>query len=214
MHDFADLYGLDTERLAARAWHDAAASEGVAFDGALAERMVGHNFVDCGALLRAHCPRDYPIDAVLSRWHRAYDAIVEREGIARKPGAIELLDWLAARNIARAVATSTRRSRALAKLEQAGLLTWFTVVVGGDDVARGKPAPDTHLEAAQRLGVPPAVCVVLEDSEPGVRGALAAGMTPIMIPDLLPPSTELLAVSPWVEASLVDVVLRLAELPA
>ena len=84
----------------------------------------------------------------------------------------------------RAVATSTRRERARAKLARRGLLARFAALVGGDEVARGKPAPDIFLLAAARLGVAPADCVVLEDSEPGVRGALAAGMMPIMVPDL------------------------------
>jgi len=56
--------------------------------------------------------------------------------------------------------------------------------------------------------------MVLEDSEPGMRGALAAGMTPVMVPDLLPPTPSLLAAAPLVVATLHDVRLHLAGLPA
>jgi beta-phosphoglucomutase-like phosphatase (HAD superfamily) len=85
------------------------------------------------------------------------------------------------------VVTSTRRERALQKLGRCGLLSHFDTVVTGSDVTNPKPAPDIYLLAAERLCVSPARCVVLEDSVPGVRAALAAGMTPIQVPDLVVP---------------------------
>ena len=182
---------LDTEPIAARAWSEAAARAGVAFDPALALRMVGSNFADCGAMLRAHEPSSYPVDAVLGGWHAAYDALCARDGVPVKRGAVALLDWLAGARVKRAVATSTRRARAAAKLADARLLHRFEAVVGGDEVARGKPAPDIYLEAARRIGVAPGACVALEDSEPGVRAALGAGMTVFMVPDLMRPSDDL-----------------------
>jgi HAD superfamily hydrolase (TIGR01509 family) len=203
---------LDTEPLAARAWDAAAAAVGAMFDPAMAQRMIGRNFHDCSAMLRIECPTDYPVDAILSRWHAAYDAIVERDGLAMKPGVFELLDWLDTRNIVRAVATSTRRDRAQAKLMRTALLPRFAALVGGDEIPHGKPAPDIYLEAARRLGASPRSCIVLEDSEPGVRGALAAGMVPIMVPDLLLPTAELLAFDIVVHASLHDVAAAFARL--
>ena len=73
--------------------------------------------------------------------------------------------------------------------------------------------PRPYLHAAEAIGVDPRHCIVLEDSEPGVRGALAAGMIPIMVPDMLAPSEDLLARGPLVLASLADVRLHLAALP-
>ena len=202
---------LDTEPLAMRAWHETAGALGVAFDAELSRRLVGHNFAGCRALIRAHYPQEYPVDALLARWHETYDAIVAREGIAVKAGVHELLDWLDAVELPRAIATSTRRARAAAKLTEAGLLARFDALVGGDEVAHGKPAPDIYLEAARRLAVEPAHCVVLEDSEPGARAGLAAGMTVIMVPDLVEPCTDL-AARCRVERSLHEVRARLAAL--
>jgi len=204
---------LDTEPLAARAWIDAAARAGIAFDGAVTPRLVGRNFADCRMLIREHHGGDYPVDALMNAWHGAYDAIVEREGLSLKPGLEALLAWLADSCIPRAVATSTRRARAQAKLARTGLDAHFEALVGGDEVARGKPAPDIYLEAAGRLRVAPAECVALEDSEPGMRAAIAAGMIAIMVPDLAPPSPELLAHAPLVLASLHEVHAHLAALP-
>ena len=204
---------LDTEPLAARAWGEAAAALGVTFDNALALAMVGRNFADCAAMVRARYGADYPVDALLGSWHAAYDRIVEREGVALKTGIHELLDWLDDTAIPRAVATSTRRDRARAKLASTALLPRFHDLVGGDEVARGKPAPDIYVEAALRLRVGADRCLVLEDSEPGVRAALAARMMPIMIPDLHPPPEELLALDLLVLPTLHDVLRHLMELP-
>jgi len=204
---------LDTEQLAARAWGEAADALGVGFDPALALTLVGRNFADCSRLLRGHFGVDYPTEALLESWHATYDGIVAREGVAVKEGVHALLDWLDAASIPRAIATSTRRDRAEAKLAHAALLSRFDAVVGGDEVARGKPAPDIYVVAAARLGIAPERCVALEDSEPGFHSALAAGMIPILVPDLLPPSDALLALAPLVLVSLTEVRTHLAALP-
>jgi HAD superfamily hydrolase (TIGR01509 family) len=78
-----------------------------------------------------------------------------------------------------AVASSSRRERLDRTLERAGLDALFAVSVAGDEIARGKPAPDMFLEAARRLGAAPARCVVVEDSPPGVEAGLAAGMVTV-----------------------------------
>jgi HAD superfamily hydrolase (TIGR01509 family) len=205
---------LDTEPLAARAWADAAATLGVDFDTALALAMVGRNFPDCQAMVRARYGAPYPVDALLDRWHAAYEGIVAREGLRLKPGAVELIEWLELHAIPRAVATSTRRERARAKLLDTALLARFRDIVGGDEVARGKPEPDIYVEAARRLGVPAADCVALEDSEAGVRAALAAGMMPIMVPDMHAPPDDLVALQLIVLPSLHAVRDHLAALPA
>ena len=103
---------LDTEPLAARAWGEAAAALGLEFDPALPIRLIGRGFADCRALIVEHHGEAYPTDRLMSGWHAAYDAIVEREGLALKPGVEALFAWLDAEGIARAVATSTRSSAA------------------------------------------------------------------------------------------------------
>jgi HAD superfamily hydrolase (TIGR01509 family) len=175
--------------------------------------MIGRNHADCIALVRAHHGEDFPVEAVMARSAEAYEAIVGRDGIAVKPGLAALLDWLDGERIAAAVATSTRRARALAKLERTRLLHRFAAIGGGDEVPRGKPAPDIFLAAARRLAHDAARCIVLEDSEPGVRGAHAAGIAPIMVPDLHPPSADLMALAPLVLASLTEVRAHLQALP-
>jgi HAD superfamily hydrolase (TIGR01509 family) len=97
-------------------------------------------------------------------------------GIRAMRGARQLIAALRRRGVALALASSSPRAfveRVLACLD---LREAFAVTVSGGDVARGKPAPDIFLRAAERLGVPPAACVVIEDAVLGMRAARRAGM--------------------------------------
>ncbi len=80
-----------------------------------------------------------------------------------------------------AVASNGRLANVTESLRVTGLLPLFQTIVSADDVAKGKPAPDVFLEAARRLGVEATACVVLEDSDEGLRAAQAAGMHPVDI---------------------------------
>ena len=108
-----------------------------------------------------------------------------------KPGAVELLDHLDARQAPRAIATSSSHGAVQRTLGPSGILPRFHAVVAAGDYARGKPNPDPFLTAADRLGVAPEACLALEDSHNGVRAAHAAGMMTVMVPDLLPATDEM-----------------------
>jgi len=99
------------------------------------------------------------------------------------PGLIELLDELDRRGLPKAIASSGIRRYVEAVLRVNGLLDRFSVIISGDQVARGKPAPDVFLAAAQVLNVKPQFCLVLEDAPAGVQAAKAAGMMCIGVPD-------------------------------
>jgi len=113
------------------------------------------------------------------------DALVERyraHGPPRIPGAVQ-----AARRIAAAypvaVASGAPRRLIDVALGATGLADVVRIVVSADDVAHGKPAPDVYVEAARRLGVEPARCLVVEDSANGIRAARAAGMVVVLVPN-------------------------------
>ena len=112
------------------------------------------------------------------------------EGVPIKPGVVELLDFLAGRDLPRAVASSAQRATIENHLGKAGLLPRFTTYAGRDDVALPKPAPDVYLEAARRLGIRPERCVAFEDSSIGLAAAHAAGMQAFIVPDILRPTPE------------------------
>ena len=84
----------------------------------------------------------------------------------------------------RAIATGGTPDIALPALSGAGLASFFDIIVTPHDVppGRGKPEPDMFLLAAERMGVPASECLVFEDAEPGIQGALAAGMKVVHVP--------------------------------
>ncbi|MFH8341968.1 HAD family hydrolase [Streptomyces sp. AM6-12] len=93
-----------------------------------------------------------------------------------------LLELLAADGVPTAVASGSSPEAMDAVLTGTGLRNLVCVVVSSADVPRGKPAPDTFLEAARQLGAEPRDCVVLEDAAPGAAAAHAAGMRCIAVP--------------------------------
>lgn len=191
---------LDSERAITRCLARAATEQGHAIERGYWLRMVGKGDAACRAMLAERIGAEAS-QRLLDRCHVLYDEVVEA-GVPLRPGIQELLDLLVARGIPRAVATSTKRPLALRKLAAADLLRRFDTVCTSSDVAHPKPAPDIYLLAANRLRVEPGQCLVLEDSPTGVRAALAAGMTPIQVPDLLAPDEEVRALGHRIVASL------------
>ncbi len=80
-----------------------------------------------------------------------------------------------------AVASGGMKPLVLATLEALGIHTHFAAVVTHEDVVHPKPAPDTYLEAARRMGVEPARCLVFEDTPLGIQAATAAGMQSVLV---------------------------------
>ena len=116
---------------------------------------------------------------------------IDREGVPLRPGAREILEFLHERGIPAALATSTQRIRTDRRLDLSGLAPYFQATITGDEVSKGKPDPEMYLTACQKLGVPPHRAIAVEDSRNGILSAHAAGMLPVMIPDMIPPTPEL-----------------------
>lgn len=104
-------------------------------------------------------------------------------GAEPRPGAVELLRELDGRWPV-AVASNSPRSHLLAGLERTGLEDAFEVVIGVEDIAEPKPAPDIYLRACELMAVEPARSVALEDSPPGTAAARAAGLFVVGVPSV------------------------------
>ncbi len=123
------------------------------------------------------------------------------------PGAVEVVRRTAAA-FPLALASSSNREVFEAALELAGLADCFQATVSSEEVARGKPAPDVYLEAANRLGVAPDRCAAVEDSHAGIRSAKSAGMRVVALPNAsYPPDEEALGLADAVVGSLDELTL-------
>lgn len=192
-----DMDGLmfDTESLARAAWREILAHQGYTLPEEVYQKLPGRPAEDTQAILRQALGADLPAGHLTQLKRAHVRQHIDRHGLTVKAGLVELLDWLQAHSIARAVASSAGEPDVTFKLARSGLRERFGAVVTRDQVAAGKPAPDLFLAAARQLGLPAAECAVLEDSDAGIRAAHAAGMLPLMVPDLQPPSPESLALA-------------------
>lgn len=98
------------------------------------------------------------------------------------PGCTDLLDALENANVPRAIATSSLRDKAELMLARFHLVSQFQFILTAENVVIGKPHPEIYLTAAKRLDIPPAVMMVLEDSENGCRAAVNAGAFTVAVP--------------------------------
>ena len=110
---------------------------------------------------------------------------------AKKPGCREILSFFRKREYAIAMGSSSPMKQICTNLEITGLSSFFDALASGEEVKQGKPAPDIFLLAAKKLGISPDRCYVFEDSPNGIRAAFAAGMKPVMVPDLMPVTEEM-----------------------
>lgn len=125
-----------------------------------------------------------------NRWLHSYTGeLFATRGLPWLPGAREMLEALAAEGVAMALVTNTQRDITEQALESIGR-EYFSVTVCGDEVPRGKPAPDPYQRAAHLLGVEPRWCLAVEDSVTGSMAAEAAGCPVLVVPnDVAVPAT-------------------------
>lgn len=173
---------------------------------------IGSTYAATEQILCSNFGPQFPWEAVRERWDALYHAHVLHQPLAVKSGAVELLELLGDHEVPMALATSTRRETTSTKLDNAKLSAHFEHLVCGGETTRGKPHPDPYLEAVQRLGLTPDVCWACEDSDNGVRAAVAAGLTVFQVPDLVAPADALKRLGHAIVASLDEVVAILRSL--
>ena len=173
---------LDTEEAWTRAERDLFERYGREFTTEHKRALLGNAHAVAAAKLEAMLEQP----GAGARLWAELDALVMEEalaGVLPRPGARELLDALAGRGTAMAIASNSKRAFVERVLEVSGLaLGGVGAVVTVEDVGRPKPAPDIYVAACRALGADPARSVALEDSPPGVRSARDAGMFVIGVP--------------------------------
>ena len=187
---------VDSTALVERHWREWAAQHGLGFAASM-EVAHGRPSVETLRLVAPHL--DAEAEAAKMDAGEAFDT----DGLVRIEGAAELVCSVPERW--RAVVTSGSRAIARTRLEFAGVPE-PGVLVTSDVVERGKPDPESHLLAAERLGVAPEKCVVIEDAPAGIKAARAAGMRVVAVATTHAP--EELAEADVVVARLADIAVQ------
>lgn len=174
---------IDTEKYYRIFWPKALAEFGyhMTDEQALSMRSLGRPFAP--ARLRQWFGEELDYDAVRQRRKDMMEECLDREGIRRKPGALELVQRLKADGITTAVATATDPERTAKYLRLTGLEGYFDRLISATQVKEGKPSPDIYLYACELLGLKPEECLAVEDSPNGVLSAYRAGCKVVMVPD-------------------------------
>lgn len=187
-----DMDGLlfDTERLFMEQLAVLMAEKGYRLTREVYSRSLGLTGRALEKMMLSEYGGDYPLRELGHKARERVDIVADTVGLQIKPQIPELLAWLREQGILCGVASSTYSESVRKYLEKTGLLSYFSVIVGGEMVEHSKPEPDIFLLACEKCGLHPRQAVVLEDSENGVRAAAAAGIPVICVPDLKQPSPE------------------------
>jgi HAD superfamily hydrolase (TIGR01509 family) len=146
--------------------------------------LVGNDLIESGRYIREHMGIDLEPSLIVEELLDRVIAAVET-AVPWRPGAVELLADLQQRGVPCALVTMSYR-RFVAPILAALPDGTFAEVITGDGVLHGKPHPEPYLKAARALGVDPADCLAIEDSNTGARSAEAAGCTVLVVPNHVP----------------------------
>jgi len=187
-----DMDGLmfDTERIGYDAFVHASKLHGYIDKTGFFKTLIGMNVPDADIAIKGIFGGEFPIAKVREERSAYMLNIRNTTGIPVKLGLKELLNYLKSQNILMGVASSSSRHDVEQNLDNADLQNYFSCLFCGDEVVNGKPDPEIYLKTAKQLSVTPSRCVVLEDSSRGLQAAYAAGMIPIMVPDMQKPTDE------------------------
>ncbi|HBK68614.1 MAG TPA: beta-phosphoglucomutase [Firmicutes bacterium] len=175
-----DLDGVivSTDDCHYRAWKRLADDEGIYFDREINLRLRGVSRMDCLEVMLERTSRTYNTEQkseMADRKNNYYRKLIQQltpDHIL--PGVMPILKDLKKNGIKIAIGSSSKNTPLI--LERIGLAGYFDAVADGNDLTKSKPDPEVFLIAAQRLGVLPKNCLVIEDADAGVEAALAADM--------------------------------------
>lgn len=161
-----------------RAWKEMADAEGIYFDRKINERLRGVSRMQSLEIILERAKKLYSQsekDILAARKNERYRTLIQNltpDDIL--PGVPAFLEGVRAAGLKTAIASSSRNTDVI--LGRIGLVGRFGAVVTGNDIRRSKPDPEVFLLAAQRLGVRPSRCLVVEDAYAGIDAAAAGGM--------------------------------------
>ena len=167
-------------------WHIAEsemfANRGIDYTDEIRQHIIGMRLDEMFITLADVVGLTEPVDALAVELQDRMLALIP-EKVKAKPGALEIIEYVADLGVPYCIASSSPQSIIDATVVSQGWTDLIPHTYSANVVPLGKPAPDIYLYAAKQLGVDPAGCLALEDSPAGSRAAVAAGMTCYAVPD-------------------------------
>jgi len=167
-------------------WHECDVQffsrRGIEFPSNLFDDLTSNNFTDLATYFKQRFCLSETVEEIMDEWFTFVRQAYEQT-IPLKPYALEVINQLKDMGFTLALGTSNERSLAECAIKRLGLYDFFSAIVVGCDCVNGKPAPDIFLLIAEKLGVLPEECLVIEDSLAGVQAAKNAGMMVFAVAD-------------------------------
>lgn len=155
---------------------------GIPLPDDLQSRIEGMSFTETAVYFKEHFPIPDSLEEMKEEWIKmAWDRYTHE--VPLKKDADKFLSYCVGNGIKLGIASSNSRELVENVLQSLGVLEYFTCIVTGCDVKKGKPSPDVYLEAARQCQVAPENCLVFEDIVPGIRAGKAANMRVCAVED-------------------------------
>lgn len=181
-----DMDGViyDTESFYLKHWIQVFSEYGYEMTKAIYINAMGRGRKKVKEYFKSVFGEDLPIEEMYVKKDKLLFEAIRNKEVPLKPGALEFLSYLKNNNIKTALATSAKRERLDIQLEDSPIVQYFDAIVCGDDVVNSKPDPEIFLKAAEKIGAKIEKCIVIEDSEAGIKAAHDGKMTAFHVEDL------------------------------
>ena len=188
-----DMDGIlfDTERLINECIASVGAEYGIENTDYFIQKCIGVSTAETKAFYREKLGEDFPVDEMYEKIREMNNIRLAEGGMPVKPGVYLMLEYLKTNRYQIGLASSSSRKSIMHHLEAANMTEYFSVIVAGDEVEKGKPEPDIYLKALEKMNLKGKTVIAFEDSPNGLKSATRAGINAIMIPDIIPYSEEL-----------------------
>ncbi len=181
-----DMDGVifDTEREYLKEWEVIFKKYGYKMKKEIYISVMGRGRKKVKEIFKEKFGEDLPIDKMYIEKDKMLKEAVENNKVPLKEGALELLEFLKENGYKIALATSAKRERVKIQVRHAKIENIFDAIVCSEDITNSKPDPEIFLKAAEKVCVNPENCIVIEDSEAGIKAAFNAKMIGFHVEDL------------------------------
>jgi HAD superfamily hydrolase (TIGR01509 family) len=203
-----DLDGLmlDTEPAYRRAWTEAGVQLGFRIDESFYNSTIGIPNSEGERMLATHFGKAFPLEKFSELWKQLFCGYITAGDVSVKKGLEELIETVDKLGLKKAIATSSTKAEIGYNRCALQLITRFAVVTTCDEIAHAKPHPQIFSATAAKLGLSASQTLALEDSNNGMRSAIAAGCVSVMVPDMVKADDDVTKEAYKIVHSLLDVI--------